>query len=236
MRFGRDDYRLVSLVRRKALGQDVHDRPKVLLDLHRRVSVFRCKAFKLLLVVRNLAVGELQAVCGTDHHSTIGWADDLRFTKLFESSERNTSVGAVKHTRQVGFRRSIHHLFLSSLLNNTIALRERVNRAINRHRITDLNRRRERRFRLDSFERFPTILVRAVKRVGVVRLRDHHTRKAINKSEILAHLETLEESINVTEVTTRNDDVIRHFPVELLENFNSRRLLPFKTQRVQRVG
>mmetsp|Transcript_3793 Transcript_3793/g.14582 ORF Transcript_3793/g.14582 Transcript_3793/m.14582 type:complete len:277 (-) Transcript_3793:783-1613(-) len=186
-------------------------------------------------MVRNLAVSKLQAMSGTDDNSAITRRDHLLLTKLFERSERDASVRAVKHTRQIGFRGSIHHFLFRRLLNDTVRFRERINRAIDGNRITDLDRGRESRLSLDGFELIPTLLVGAVQRVGVRCLRNDHARQSVDETKVLAHLEPLEESVDIAEVATRDDDVIRNFPVELLADFNRRRLLTFEAQRVQRV-
>ncbi|KAF1886981.1 hypothetical protein Lal_00046219 [Lupinus albus] len=48
-------------------------------------------------------------------------------------------------------------------------------------------------------------------------------------------MEPFVKCINVTQVSTRHNNPIRHFPIKLLQNLNSSSLLPFKPQTIQRI-
>ncbi|KAF4363550.1 hypothetical protein F8388_002091 [Cannabis sativa] len=60
-----------------------------------------------------------------------------------------------------------------------------------------------------------------IKRVGVGSLSTNKPWNLINETQLLAHFESFVEGINITKITTRNDNPIGNLPIELLQNLNS---------------
>jgi hypothetical protein len=68
------------------------------------------------------------------------------------------------------------------------------------------------------------------------RFPEDQARIPTDEPEVVHHLETGEQCRGVAEVAARNDDPVRHFPVELLHDLYGHGLLSFDAQRVHRVG
>ena len=83
--------------------------------------------------------------------------------------------------------------------------------------------------------KFPVVLVREIQRVGGGRLRHDDARTLGDEAERFHHVEAGAERADVAEVAARNDDDVRHRPVELLDDFNAHRFLAFEPQAVHRV-
>lgn len=60
-----------------------------------------------------------------------------------------------------------------------------------------------------------------------MRLCTHHAGHSVDETHVHAHLEALVEGVDVAEVSSRNDDPVGYFPVELLANLNGCSLLSF---------
>mmetsp|Transcript_20819 Transcript_20819/g.45620 ORF Transcript_20819/g.45620 Transcript_20819/m.45620 type:complete len:208 (+) Transcript_20819:415-1038(+) len=156
------------------LLENVHDGGEVLLHRHGGVGVRAGEALDLLRVVGDLGVCELEAVGGGDHHCAVGRGDDALLAELDEGGEGDAGVGAVEHAREVGAGGGVHELLLGRLLHHAVALRQRVDGAVDGDGVADLDGRGEGVLRLARLEVLEPALVRLVQRVRVLRLRDHH--------------------------------------------------------------
>ena len=187
-------------------------------------------------MVSDLTLRELQTVRGAHHHNLIAGADSLSLPELLERRQGNTSVGAVEHAREVSLSSGVHKLLLGRLLHDSVRLLQRVDGAVDGHRIANLDGGGKGGLSLDRLELLEPGLVRAVQGVCVVRLCHHHPGKLVHKPEVLAHFESLEESVNISKVSTGDDDVVGNLPVKLLEDLDCGGLLSLKAEGVQGVS
>ena len=68
-----------------------------------------------------------------------------------------------------------------------------------------------------------------------MRLCDDDARELVHQTEILAHLETLVESVHVAQITAGDDDVVGDLPVKLLQNLDGGGFLALQAQGVEGV-
>src|SRR6185369_11124256 len=102
-------------------------------------------------------IGELEAVRRRDDDDAVVRADDLALDELAERGERDAGVRAVEHAGPIGARRLVGKLLLARLLDDAIEALQGANRALDAHRVADLDRARERllrRHRLERLEMF----------------------------------------------------------------------------------
>mmetsp|Transcript_13167 Transcript_13167/g.44609 ORF Transcript_13167/g.44609 Transcript_13167/m.44609 type:complete len:517 (+) Transcript_13167:425-1975(+) len=220
----------------EAWAERIHQRRHVVRHVDGLVRVPADDALQALLVVGDLGGGELEAVRrGDDNHAVVA-VDGALLAQLLHGREAHARVRAGEHTRQVRPRGHVHDLVLGGLLDDAVGPLERVNGTVHGHRVANLDRRGDGLLRLDRREALPAALVGAVKRVGVVRLRDHHARYPVHEAELVGHVEALPEGVDVAEVARGHHAEVGPLPVELLEDLDGRGLLALDAQGVEGVG
>lgn len=132
----------------------------------------------------------------------------------------------------IGLR--VHDLLFGDRLDHAVAPFETAQRLLPRDRIADLDRGGD-GFRV--FDRLVGGMVfpHFVERCRPRGLNDRDPRNLVDDAEIIQLLHPLREGGVVAEVAARNHEPVRHLPVELLEHFESDRLLPLDPERIDRV-
>ena len=163
-------------------------------------------------MVRDLEVGELQAVGGRDHDDAIrSRAISPRATSFSSAASATPVCGQLN--MPVRSARAAASASSSSVACSTTPSKRCSVRIglVDRHRVADLDRRRERRLRRDRLE-LPVVLIRAVERVGRRGLRDDDARALGDEPELEHHVEAGAERADVAEVAARDDDHVRAPP------------------------
>ena len=173
---------------------------------------------------------------GGDHHHALGLVNFSGLQQLDERGQRHAGVRAVEHAGLVAQRRGVREFLLAGLLDDAVELFQRADRLLDAHRVADLNGAGEGFLRPHRLKRFKAVFERAVKRIGVFRLRNDDAGQLGNQAEVAHHHQPLAERGNIAEVAAGNDDDVRRLPVELLDDFDADRLLAFHAQGIHRVG
>ena len=172
---------------------------------------------------------------GDDHHA-LGFVDLASFQQFDQRGQGHAGVRAVEHAGAVTERGGIGEFRLAGLFDDAVELLQRADGLLDAYRVADLDGAGEGFFGADGLERFKMPLIRAVKRVCPLGLGDDDARQFRDEAEVLHHPQPFAERGDVAEVAAGNDDDIRHFPVELLDDFDADGLLAFDPEGVHRIG
>ncbi|MFS7909515.1 hypothetical protein Hanom_Chr02g00095511 [Helianthus anomalus] len=149
------DFHSLYFFAQQVLFKNIHNRPKIRLHIHRRISQLTTHFRDCFRVIINLRLRKLQPMRSTHHNSPISSLNHTTIPKLNQSRQRNTSMRTNKHPRCIRLRHRIHQFLFSSLLNNPIRILERVHCSIYRNRITNLDSGCKSRFRLHRTKILP---------------------------------------------------------------------------------
>src|SRR5882724_12883286 len=98
------------------------------------------------------------------------WRNPLALHELEENGQRYARMGATVHAGEIGARRRIGQFILIRLLDDAIEELQRLNGAIDAHRIADLDGSSQRFLGDDRLIGLEPCLVAAVERIGALGL------------------------------------------------------------------
>jgi hypothetical protein len=187
-------------------------------------------------VIGRLLLGELEPVRRGDDHDALLGTDQLAVDQLAEDGQRHAGVRVVEHAGAIGERRLVGQLGFAGLLDDAVELLQGAHGALVAHRIADLDGARQRLPGLHRLEALEVREVRAVERIGVLRLRHGDARQLLDEAELAHEEEAPAEGADVAEVAAGDDHPVGHLPVELLHQLDGDGLLALDAQAVHRVG
>ena len=132
---------------------------------------------------------------------------------------------AIEHTRPVPQGHRIGQFFLAGLLDHPVELAERADGFLETDRIADLDGAGQGLLRLDGFEGLEVTEIGPVQRVGALRLRHDNSRQAGDQAQVFHQQQPFAQGRDIPEVPAGNDNHIRRFPIELLDDFDAHGLL-----------
>ena len=158
------------------LGDGLRHALDVRLEDDRVVGAARVDARDAPLVVRELELGELQAVGGRHDDHALLRVDESPLAQLEEAREGDAGVRARVEPRPVGARAGVGELLLAGLLDDAVHRLERRHRARRADRVADLDGARQRLLGLDGLDHVLAGDEGAVHRVGALGLRHAEPR------------------------------------------------------------
>src|ERR1700676_379884 len=155
--------------------------------------------------------------------------------QLFQSSQRNRGGGFAANAFGADLRLGLCDLDFTHLFAGCARRFQNLNRLLPRGGIADADRGGT-GLRLYADQAFAASLAQgADQRIGAFGLNNRQLRQARNQAQVVQFDQRLADRGTISQVPARDDDVVGRLPIELFEQLEGQRLLPFEAKGINRI-